>query len=205
MEVEVKLRLSTQAAFDRVLDALKTSEECPGVLRVDVQENWYFDTPTADLERSRSVLRVRRSISRDTGDSHAKCTATSKGEATLVDGISRVEEFEIPIECDALQRIVNNPSSFCTNIHTKEFWKKLMPLWNDASQLHVIGKYFTERHKIKWRSWNLEIDSTTYDFGKAFEIEIETERPHEAKREMPTTSHTPQVNATRCIICEWDP
>ncbi|KAI8919238.1 CYTH-like domain-containing protein [Powellomyces hirtus] len=139
MEVEVKIRIQNRSDFDAVRSAIDQTGQ---FVRTEVQDNWYFDTQDGQLYVGLVDVNEFRTAADGMMVEVLICTATLKGNATLENGISRVEEF-------------------C-----------------------VLGNYHTIRQVLRWQSWTVELDATTYSFGEAFEIEIETDLPEIAKHEI---------------------
>ncbi|KAI8048876.1 hypothetical protein BDF22DRAFT_736053 [Syncephalis plumigaleata] len=90
MEVEIKIRLPGREDYDKLVSILEKT-----LVSTEYQENHFFDGPNSELREKRNVLRTRliQEMKKDEiVDKYA--VVTLKGNAQLVDGISRVEEYE---------------------------------------------------------------------------------------------------------------
>lgn len=121
MEVEVKIRLLTREAHDKLVSLLeRETANC-----TKEQSNFFIDTPAShtsiSLESQKRVFRIRKTITLrnkkradepEDGERGVKeeWRLTIKGNATLADGISRVEEEEECIDPHIAYAIIQDPS-----------------------------------------------------------------------------------------------
>lgn len=98
MEVEVKFRLPDAEAHQKVATLLASSHEV-----THAQENVFFDGKQKELSSTRSVLRLRFY----NGDQ--KCVVTLKGQATILDGVSRATEVEEDLDVAVGRACVGEP------------------------------------------------------------------------------------------------
>ncbi|KAL0463947.1 UNVERIFIED_CONTAM: Triphosphate tunnel metalloenzyme 3 [Sesamum latifolium] len=87
MEVEVKLRLASSAAHQRLCGVLS-----PHHCRTHLQENLFFDGRNAELSSNLAVLRLRFY------DLDSHCVLSLKSKPQISAGISRIEEQEEPLD-----------------------------------------------------------------------------------------------------------
>ena len=179
MEVEVKIRILTRPAFDAVLSLFKSVSTLQGIHH---QENYFLDSNKV-LESKRMTFRLRKTNKTDaaTLSKSISSTLTMKGKGTFVDGISRREELECPIDDAILSSILDNPPSFVNHMSTYPILSAIRDEMKDPSLTTISGSFSNIRHKFAWQGYILEVDETKYAFGDAFEIELETEEPVAAK------------------------
>ncbi|XP_030473111.1 triphosphate tunnel metalloenzyme 3 [Syzygium oleosum] len=168
MEVEVKLRLPDAGAHRRVAALLS-----PHRLRTDRQENLFFDGAGGELSSRRAVLRLRFY----NGD--ARCVASLKARAVLVDGVSRVEEDEEELdpaegrECVADPGRMGSVGSRVLRRCREEF---------GVGEFVGLGGFGNVRDVYEWKGLTLEVDETKYEFGTCYEIECESSDPEAVKK-----------------------
>ncbi|KAK3435781.1 hypothetical protein EUGRSUZ_C00486 [Eucalyptus grandis] len=168
MEVEVKLRLPGADAHRRVASLLS-----PHRLRTDRQENLFFDGAAGELSSRRAVLRLRFY----NGD--ARCVASLKARAVLVDGVSRVEEDEEELdpargrECVADPGKMGSMGSRVLRRCREEF---------GVGEFVGLGGFGNVRDVYEWKGLTLEVDETKYEFGTCYEIECESSDPEAVKK-----------------------
>ena len=59
--------------------------------------------------------------------------------------------------------------------------QKLQHICSGCTAYRLVGEFTNQRELIRWQDLLIEMDETSYSFGKAFEIEVETESPEQAK------------------------
>ncbi|KAJ3091311.1 hypothetical protein HK102_001004 [Quaeritorhiza haematococci] len=158
------------------------------------------------LESRRIVFRLRRTRVVPRGgtneESEVKWNATLKGNAVLADGVSRVEEMESLVSADIAERIVRDPTALwelarkTRDIVLLEVTNRITSIHNSTTppassypsetssppiRMKQTGTFRTRRDKFRWQGLIVEVDETEYDFGKAYEIEVESEDPERAK------------------------
>ncbi|KAJ8562278.1 hypothetical protein K7X08_011569 [Anisodus acutangulus] len=101
MEVEVKLRLPDSTAHEKVLSLLSLYHT-----KTHNQRNTFFDGACGELSTRRAVLRLRFYENSE----NVKCMMCLKGKATIIDGVSRVEEDEEELDPKIGYECVANPS-----------------------------------------------------------------------------------------------
>ncbi|KAH7427637.1 hypothetical protein KP509_10G052700 [Ceratopteris richardii] len=169
MEVEVKLRLPTAEAHQRVADLLAANHKVS-----HLQENVFFDGVNGELSSKKTVLRLRFYGA----DAH-RCVVAVKGKAVIVDGISRVSEEEEEVADAATahscladpQRLFILDSSLINRV-AKEF---------QVQSFACLGGFRNVRNVFHWKDLVLELDETQYPFGTSYEIECETSDAEHAR------------------------
>jgi len=167
MEVEIKLRLPDQDAYNRVGEALRAHHR--GGFE---QENLFFDGPNRELNAERVVLRLRLY------DGNKKAVVTLKGKQILVNGVGRASEVEEEVPIEAALRFREDPSLMLTEIPL------VVENVKDRFQLNALkplGGFFNRRDEYAWEGLVLEVDETKFEHGTLYEIECETEKPEEVK------------------------
>ncbi|KAI5069158.1 hypothetical protein GOP47_0015459 [Adiantum capillus-veneris] len=169
MEVEVKLRLPTAEAHQRVADLLAAYHQV-----THLQQNFFFDGENGELSSKKAVMRLRFY-----GADSRKCIASLKGKATIANGISTVSEEEEEVAdaasaraCVAEPRHLLALDSTLINRITQDF---------QVQNFICLGSFRNVRNVFHWENLVLELDETQYDFGTAYEIECETSDPEHAR------------------------
>ncbi|KAL0904777.1 hypothetical protein M5K25_026927 [Dendrobium thyrsiflorum] len=179
MEVEVKFRLPDAAAHQRLSDALS-----PFHLRTHLQENLFFDGADSELSTHFAVSRIRFY------DGDSRCVLSLKARASLVDGVSRVEEVEEDIDPALGRACVAEPwrlgslsaSSRIMGRVKDEFGIGGEGEEKKGSSFVCLGGFRNVRAVYGWKEGlTLELDETSYDFGTSYELECETGEPEKAK------------------------
>lgn len=208
MEVEVKLRLSNTQTFARVLNLLKARGK---YLYENLQENYFIDGKQKELSSQKAILRLRRCSDPDS-NTVRQCYITYKARNQIVDGISRVEELEEPIDACDLELLLgpnkSNSRNACVfpqpitqsyqQLASKYSLLSKVQQQHNVSEFSLIGCFATRRHLVEWRLGDgdtqlLELDHTTYDFGDAFELEAETSRPNFVRGELEALFHDENI------------
>ncbi len=194
-EVELKLLLDGAADHDRVrelLDGLVPAE-------VATQDNLYLETTRLSLRAAGVMLRVRLS--------GAKAVLTVKGRATLVDGISRVDEFESDLEGESaaiwrpLGRVPRAAQILADGSLPARLRRAGAADINGDTTLHLLAavRNTRRRYVVGLASFGLdassagaplsiELDHTLYPGGdERFEMEVED----------------PRVDHLRDGLCAW--
>lgn len=175
MEVEVKLHLPDAAAHQSLSDLL-----APFHRRTLLQENVFFDGDRADLSSRLAVLGLRFYGP----DPPSSCVVSLKARASIVDGVSRVEEDEEPLDpalarpCVAEPwRLTSLPGSRILDRVRREFARP------DGGDLGFVclGGFRNVRAVYDWEGLTLELDETQYDFGTTYEMECESSEPERIK------------------------
>ncbi|KAI9357343.1 CYTH-like domain-containing protein [Zopfochytrium polystomum] len=183
-EIELKLRLSCREDLDKIEAALKNTPGCVH-LGCNVQTDSFFDGADRPLLRQKTVFRIR-SISKlaDRGDRCAdafqRYVATLKSGSVIVDGVMTATEEECEAPGDVGEALLRDPTAFNS-------WRGRGCVIADRAAILVesngnsglegfsrIGGYVTERNVWKVQEVVVEVDHTKYDFGEAFEVEVET-------------------------------
>ncbi|KAJ1569950.1 hypothetical protein HK096_008791 [Nowakowskiella sp. JEL0078] len=175
MEVEVKIRLPSKIHYEKVSSIFKEQLKAQW-LATELQENFFFDSEN-DLLRIESFDRIEESK-----ESKRKNFAALKGNAIIADGISRTEEFECEIDNMLTNMIINDPSKIASeeaNRHLiiAELLKRFPSIRSNSESLRILGSFKNTRERFEWDGLKVELDETKYDFGDAFEIEIECQEP----------------------------
>ncbi|KAH6561286.1 hypothetical protein BASA50_000567 [Batrachochytrium salamandrivorans] len=183
MEIELKLRLESKDHHSAVIDIFRNLAPDAVFLGTDYQENYFLDGPARDFENLRRTFRLRRNRRCDpvTNAATPKSVVTLKGKGCIKDGVAVNEELEEPIDDDLLNRLVENPLILPQVASGHPLLQVIMENHPEATALQVVGSFKTQRTMFRWEHLLLEIDETTYPFGTAYEIEVETEDPQHAK------------------------
>ncbi|KAK4375580.1 hypothetical protein RND71_006257 [Anisodus tanguticus] len=178
MEVEVKLRLPDSSAHQKVLSLLS-----PYHTKTHHQRNAFFDGACGELSTRRAVLRLRFYENLEIPE-NVKCMVCLKGKATIIDGVSRVEEDEEELDSKIGYECVANPSKLMEVVCLDDS----RVLRRAKEEFHVgeegfigLGGFKNVRNVFEWNGVELEVDETMYDFGTCYEIECESLEPEKVK------------------------
>jgi adenylate cyclase class IV len=170
MEIEVKIRLPSAAEHARVNqllgDAFKTQE----------QVNAFFDTADNQLAPHRVVFRLRT-------NNASEYVITVKESGKLVDGVSRASEREVVIPGELGKSISTDANQLVVAAKSIPLVKEILDRF-PSPEWKRIGQYKTLRRKFNWEGFVVELDQTEFEFGTAYEIEIETVEAEQAKAKM---------------------
>ncbi|KAJ3416372.1 hypothetical protein HDV05_001940 [Chytridiales sp. JEL 0842] len=205
-EIELKVRLPSRAALDRLLSTLlnnaaptppdhpsnNTTHTTPRKpLKRLLQTDTFLDTPSRTLwNTSLSVFRIRQiqQIHLETGDllsaGESKYKITIKTGSVVEDGVMSATEEESTIEESLACRILKNPSDVGLWRGGDPLLETLVARYGLEKEggLMVLGGYVTERTCVEFHGAEVvELDETTYTFGRAWELEIETKDPASAE------------------------
>ncbi|KAH3744927.1 triphosphate tunnel metalloenzyme 3 [Pelomyxa schiedti] len=170
-EVEVKIRLPSVEAHDRVLSLLGPAKFSY------LQRNVFFDGLNGELGSKRAVLRLR--FYDLSGEPY--CLITVKEDNKLVDGISRSGETEEHIDFGEGLTIVANPALIMT---TSNNLLTLIRQKYNCTSFKCLGEFNNMRHVINWEDHKIELDETRFAFGKTWEIEVESTIPEVIKAKL---------------------
>ncbi|KAL2620166.1 hypothetical protein R1flu_000371 [Riccia fluitans] len=168
MEVEVKLKLPGPEAHEKVASALGAFHEV-----THMQENVFFDGVNKELSSKRAVLRLRFY------NSDEKCVVTFKGNAVIVDGISRGEELEEDIDISLGRACVAEPWRLATTSST--LLNKVVSDFG-CKDFVCLGGFRNVRNVFNWEGLKIELDETRYDFGTTYEVECESTDPERVRQ-----------------------
>ncbi|KAJ3273567.1 hypothetical protein HDV01_004334 [Terramyces sp. JEL0728] len=175
MEVELKFRL-TKDQYEKCLHLFNSLPDCK-LIDTEYQENYFIDNSNLELENKRVNFRLRRINGKET-----KSVITIKGKgqnhATLKNGVSRISEIEETIENKDFDRMKNDPScilNFKLDI--------IESLREELTSFDLVqsAQFKNKRLIYDWKGLELEVDETEYDFGNAYEIEVEHSDPETTK------------------------
>ncbi|KAI3463430.1 hypothetical protein Pfo_030821 [Paulownia fortunei] len=170
MEVEVKLRLPSSTAHERLSSILS-----PHHLRTHFQENLFFDGPNAELSSNLAALRVRFY------DLDSRCVLSLKSKPQISAGISRIEEQEEPLDPTVARHCAAEPWRLL-RIESSDIIKRVKEEFNVGAKGFVcLGGFRNVRGVYEWNGLKLELDETHYGFGTCYEIECESSDPETAK------------------------
>ncbi|MGQ9590013.1 MAG: NYN domain-containing protein [Planctomycetota bacterium] len=171
VEREVKFAIPSREDFLRLRDSPEWG--APG--RTVRQFNYYFDTGDRLLGQNRILLRIRE----DAGPSGRRCTVTWKCGRETAPGVFESEEIEEEIPAAALDAARRDPG---------KLWEISPRVAAALSErigrrpLGLAGSLENERTRREVGGWILELDRTSFpDGSENYELEIETDRPLEAK------------------------
>lgn len=170
MEIEVKLRLGDAGGHARVAELL--APQCAGTF---LQENFFFDGASAELSSRMSVLRLRFF------NQNERAVLTLKGKSVVVDGIATASENEEDLNADFARTFISDPAKLVT---LESNLMKYVTSAFEVDTLVCLGGFRNKRMLYNWNGHKIELDETFYDFGTLYELECETERPEELKKEL---------------------
>mmetsp|Transcript_30132 Transcript_30132/g.85068 ORF Transcript_30132/g.85068 Transcript_30132/m.85068 type:complete len:199 (-) Transcript_30132:32-628(-) len=167
MEVEIKLRLPDEAAYNSVAVLLADSW-----VQDHEQENYFFDGANEELNSQRAVLRCRFFG----GDKRA--VLTLKGKMQITDGVGRATEVEESVDAVASRQFLKDASTLA------KLDSELMHQCRSNfcfKTLQCMGGFKNLRREFHWEGHLLELDKTIFDHGTVFEIEVETASPEQLR------------------------
>ncbi|MGH9362465.1 MAG: CYTH domain-containing protein [Thermoanaerobaculia bacterium] len=167
VESEIKYRLAEIDDYRK----LTGPRGLEGAAGSDRQENLYLDTADLRISSGGAMLRVRRSGS--------GAIVTFKAGAELEAGYFRSTEIEAPIDPPALSSILKHPSSlYRLPLAPAEI---LRARFGELS-LEVVGTLTNDRSRFRAGAYLVEVDRLLFpDGSEEYEVEVETERPEEAR------------------------
>ncbi|KAJ3204956.1 hypothetical protein HDU67_009200 [Dinochytrium kinnereticum] len=154
-EVELKLRLQSLNDLRRVEQAIASTANPPRIHQLDV----YLDGPKRPMFTiNASVFRVRQRKINDKED----YVLTLKSGSVVKDGVGYAMEVQGHYLAE----------------------RKWLTFDLKVDGLIEVGRYETIRTVLPFFEYTVELDHTKYEFGDAFEIEIETTDPMNAEKKM---------------------
>lgn len=176
MEIEVKLRLPNQETHKTLTSLLN-----PHHTKTHNQHNHFFDTISGHLSTHRAVLRLR--VYTNPPPSKPKCILSLKAKPVLVNGVSRVEEDEEEIDPDEAQRVLADPTRLRSLVGSSRIMTRVKNeyLGGNGDGFVCLGGFKNLRKVYEWNGLVLEVDETSYEFGKLYEVECESTEPEKAK------------------------
>jgi len=186
MEVEVKLRLETVDAYNRLLalfDADRPAQIGGPLGKLGErheQVNYFFEGSHGELEAKRSVLRVR------IYDVDKKATITLKGKMVIDGGVGRAAEMEESIPPKVAHQCVADPSMLTDPnvLPQSEVMAFVKQTFGPGIELSCLGSFSNTRQEVAWGEHLLEIDATKFDWGTLHELEAETAQPDALKAKL---------------------
>ncbi|KAF9360092.1 hypothetical protein BGX26_010529 [Mortierella sp. AD094] len=178
MEIEIKIRLPTEvdtARLERALGGSPTSSED--------QDNVFFEGVHKELIKNKLVFRIR--IIEKSGRDPIAVVAL-KGNAVLIDGIAKVEEEEEEIDYKVAKQIIDDPNLILEVAKSHRLLKKIVERVPCKDGYTHMGRFKNVRHKYQWQEYVVEVDRTEYPHGVAYEVEIESTDPENAKVRLTT-------------------
>ncbi|GER27416.1 adenylate cyclase [Striga asiatica] len=170
MEVEVKLRLASFAAHERLSAVLS-----PFHRRTHFQQNLFFDGSNAELSSALAVLRLRFY------DLDSRCVLSLKSKPRISGGISRIEEQEEPIDPTFGRHCTAEPR-YLFQIESSDIMRRVRDEFGIGDNgLVCLGGFRNVRGVYEWNGLRLEVDETDYGFGTCYEVECESSEPERAK------------------------
>lgn len=169
-EIEIKLTLD-ESNYRKVIDNLKGS-----IKETLDQWNIFFDTPSLTLRKGKSNLRIRRILS---DKSPEKWFITCKQGGILKDGVAIKPEYETEVTSDLAKYLLTLPSDFFNKLPAQI--QEPISFAKDGD-FHIIGDFRTIRRVIPYQGIKIEADESFLpDSTKFYEIEVESDKPEEAK------------------------
>lgn len=165
----MKLKLPDRESHQKLISILS-----PFHLKTHCQHNTFFDGAGSELSSRRAVLRLRFY------NDDSKCVVSLKAKATIVNGVSRVEEDEEEMDPLIGRECVNDP------MRLRSVDSRVVKRARDEFGIGELGFVFlggfkNVRNVYDWKGLKLELDETMYDFGTCYEIECESSEPEKAK------------------------
>jgi uncharacterized protein YjbK len=176
MEVEVKIRLN-EHSYHQTLSLFKRLDA--KLIRIDSQKNTFIDT-CQELNSRKVTFRLRKSES----VLQTSCYITIKGlvSKNLENGIMKVSELETEINVEDYLKIIENP--FLILDFDKYELIKTLKAETISRKFSISGEFSTIRHIYDYDEMKIEVDETIYEFGNAYEIEIENTDPVKTKEKI---------------------
>ena len=178
----MKLRLLSKQAYSTCINLFKSKLAQSTFIGTEWQENTFLDGPTREFESQRRTIRLRKAtrFQADTNTTQPHSVITLKGNGKLVDGVSRIEELEEGIDEETLELLLKDPKRIREFVAKYPLLDKVVKEHPKPDELRIIGRFKNCRNIFKWNELKIEVDETSYSFGDAYEIEIETEEPQKA-------------------------
>lgn len=175
-EIEFKIRLKDETAYNAVLEALGGVK---GANVVHAQTNLFWD---GDSGESKNLLSTQRIVLRfrffgAPGSPDEKCVATIKEKAVVVDGLMTAGEQEGPIPVTVARALIEEPAKwFDGTVAIPGFIQDLISR-HKLIKLEFLNGFETNRTVFSWEQHKLELDIVKYPFGTMYEVEVETKEP----------------------------
>lgn len=167
----MKFRLPNAAAHATVASVLS-----PHHIKTHFQENIFFDGANKELTSHRAVLRLRFY----NGD--ARCVASLKANAVIIDGVSRVEEDEEDLDPWVGRAFVNDPRRILEVEENRVLRRAREEFGVGDGGFVCLGGFKNVRNAYEWKGVKIELDETVFGFGTCYEIECELAEPEKAKK-----------------------
>ncbi|KAL1922766.1 uncharacterized protein VTP21DRAFT_9142 [Calcarisporiella thermophila] len=103
--------------------------------------------------------------------------------------IKREEELDINIA----RNIIADPSRIASLAQSNRLLNDVVDKYA-CSGYKLVGRYATLREKYRWRTMVVELDATTFDFGRMYEMEVETTEPERVRAELEDFLREHQLN-----------
>jgi len=171
-EVEVKIRLPSKSEYDKVKTILMANPS--HFLAEHQQHNFFFDGALAELSKDRAVMRFRFYDN--------KCLFTLKEKTVIQNGVATSGETEEFIDKELAKKIVDDPSKMSELVTKCPLLQQIINRWKCEAGFKCLGGFENFRVDFKFHGYKLELDQTMFDFGTAYEIEIETAEPQKASQ-----------------------
>lgn len=169
MEVEVKLRINDAASYDvlnrSLVQCFKRSHE---------QENYFFTNDA--MTAARCVLRVRFY------DGDKKAVITVKGRQKLENGVGIATEDEASVDPVVARNFLEDPKSLAQM--DLPIMAGLREQFDIGRDLKFLGGFHNQRKVYDWHGHVLEVDRTAFSWGTVHELECETDRPEQVRKEL---------------------
>ena len=177
-EIEIKLTLE-ESDYRKVIDHFK------GSLKETLDQwNIFFDTPTLQIRKGRSNLRIRRILSDKNPE---RWFVTCKQGGTMKNGVAMKPEYETEISRELAKDLLTQPSDFFSKLPSKI--QNPLSFAKDGD-FHVIGDFRTIRRVIPFEGFKIEADESFLpDSSKFYEIEVESDKPEIAKSKIEQKLH----------------
>lgn len=185
-EIEIKYRLDSQDALERVVQALQ--RRAFPVTQVLRQKNYFFDVNDWTLSDQNWVIRLRRQ-----GKSNFITVKSGVGDSPADQSISVKLEYELAIDNNLADDLAAGRRDFREVIETtpsndpltRDHVMTSLKKFAGDQCLELKGHYSNERKcvpiKISDKMLLLELDATTFPNGEIhFEVELEIENEAQA-------------------------
>jgi adenylate cyclase class IV len=169
MELEAKLTLRSLEDLNKVAAALMAADSA---YATEQEEDQFFDSPNADLEKAHAVFRIRSSTRLD-GTRVFK--ATLKEHSSVGEGSSVRWQHDDVLDATTAAAVVQEPTSF---LRLPTGTAKALSEKFQIRTLMKVGAISTHRMIFKWQNCvaqpglTIRLDCTTFPFGKSCEIEV---------------------------------
>lgn len=175
LEVEVTIDLNKEG-YETFCAAMNSS-------LIDIYDQWnvFFDTVDHSLIKSNKRCRVRSIDAQNSENQYTICSKSGKSD--VIDGaIARRREVENNISKESFEDIIQHPEDYY-KLAPPDIQKELSE-FKDIKFCFLVD-FRSIRRIYKLGEFNIESDECTLpDDSKFYQLEVESSKPEEAKREL---------------------